>query len=340
VSPLRIAIVGCGQVVRLAHLRVLQEHPDVTVVAIADRDPEARVFCDRHAPAVRFFGECDELLHQVELDAVLIALPTLMHRDAAVAAFGKGLHVYLEKPIAATIADGEAVVAAWHRAGTVGTIGFNCRFNALYREMRDAIAAGEIGTPIAIRASWTANWPALATWRLSPASGGGALLELASHQVDLCRFLLSTEISKASGTTWSNRQVDEAAMLTLSLANGTHAQLFASYGSVEEDRWEVYGDKGKLVVDRYSSLQVERVPSVAAGGLASSVRRTMNEIAHLAYGLEKRRTPGHEPSYAASLAAFVEAARRRQQGTPSLDDGLVALRAIVAARETSESGSP
>ena len=309
------------------------------VVAIADPDPSARDYCAQHAPSTKCFSDYGELLNHAALDAVVIALPTLVHRDAATLAFERGLHVYLEKPVASTIADAEAILASWRRAGTVGAIGFNCRFNTLYRELQRVIAAGEIGTPVAVRAAWTANWPTAATWRLSPATGGGALLELASHQVDLCRFLLSTEISAIAATRWSNREVDEAAMLQLTLASGVRAQLFVSYGTVEEDRWEVYGDKGKLVVDRYNSLLVERVPLSASGGLGNVVRRVINEVSHLSYGLKKHRAPGREPSYAQALCAFVHAVRSGQQASPSLDDGFASLRAIDLARRSSAKAS-
>lgn len=331
---LRIGILGCGRIIRLAHLRSLQEHAGVRVVAMADPDPGARAYCAEHAPSAIYYTDHRELLSRAALDAVVIALPTLLHRDAATLAFERGLHVYLEKPVASTIADAEAILASGRRAGTVGAIGFNCRFNRLYRELKRAISAGEIGTPIAVRAAMTANWPTAATWRLSPDAGGGALLELASHQVDLCRFLLSTEISSATATTWSNRGVDEAAMLQLTLANGVHVQLLVSYGTAEEDRWDVYGDKGKLVVDRYNSNLVEHVPLRASGGIASAVRRAVSELTRVPYGLEKRRAPGQEPSYRASLHAFVETVRTRRQGSPSLEDGLAALRVIDVARSS------
>jgi predicted dehydrogenase len=331
---LRIGILGFGRIVRLAHLRVLASIPGVRVVAIADADPASREHAAREAPAARVLSDALELLAMPDLDAVVIALPTLAHRDAAVAAFDRGLHVYQEKPIAATVSDGEAMVAAWRRAGTVGRIGFNLRFNRLYRAMRDAIAAGEIGAPITLRTSYVANWPNAATWRVTPSTGGGALLELASHHVDLCRFLFNTEVDSVHATTWSNRDGDEAAMLQLQLGNGVHVQMQMGYGTVEEDRVEVYGAKGKLVVDRYDSLALERVPMQAAGGLSTAVRRLVREGRAIGYGLEKRRVPAQEPSFTASLTAFVESAISGTQSRPDLDDGLASLKVVDAARRS------
>lgn len=337
---LRIGIVGCGRIVRLAHLRVLQTAPDVQVVALADPDPDARAWAARTAPAATTFDDFRELLALPGLDAVVVAAPTLQHREVAVAAFRRGLHVYLEKPIAAARPDAEAIIAAWRDAGTVGVIGFNCRSSALYRQLRSRIREGAIGAPVAVRSALVARWPGESTWRLSPSSGGGALLELASHHVDLCRFIFDAEIEGTEAVTWTNREEDEAAMLCMRLSSGVHVQTLVAYGTIEEDRFEVYGTEGKLVVNRYDSLVVEHVPVIASGGLTSALRHAVREFGAIGYGLEKRSAPGQEPSYRDALLAFVEAARASRQGSPDLEDGLRALSVIENARASSRRPSP
>ncbi len=332
VTLLRVGIIGCGRIVQLAHLRILRDTPGVQVVVIADPDPAMRELATTLVPGVRVVADVEALLAEPALDAVVIAIPTPQHHAAAVAAFARGLHVYLEKPIAPTLAEGEAIIAAWRRAGTVGVVGFNLRFNHLYREMRDAIRAGAIGAPVSVRTSFTACWPGDLVWRIDPSRGGGGLLELASHHVDLCRFLFDTEIVAVDAHCWSNRGPDEAAMVRLALANGVPVQTHVGYGTVEEDRFEVYGSEGKLVVDRYNALALERVPLRAGGGLATAVQRLAREVQAFGYGLEKRRMPAQEPSYTASLHAFLDAVRTGEQPRPDLDDGLAALRAVDAAR--------
>ena len=337
---IRIGILGGGRIVRLAHLRNLLAAPEVRVMAIADPDATARESVARMAPGARVVADAGELLALPDLDAVVIALPTPLHREAALAAFARGLHVYLEKPIAATPDDAEAIVDAWRRAGTVGVIGFNCRFNKLYLDLRAALVAGTIGAVVAVRSALTARWPGDATWRLSPSSGGGALLELASHHVDLCRFLFDAEVVSARALTWSNRGADEAAMLQLTLARGPRVQMLCCYGTVEEDRFEVYGTRGKLVVNRYDSLVLERVPEVAGGGLVSAARHLMREVGAIRYGLEKRSAPGEEPSYRDAMLSFLGGVRSGRQPQPSLDDGLRALAAITMARASALQQDP
>ena len=337
-SVVRVGVLGCGRIARLAHLSALGAMAGVRVAALGDRDPAARAGAARLVPGARVHASMNALLDDPDLDAVVIAVPPPAHREAAVAAFARGLHVYLEKPIAPTLADAESIIAAWRGAGTAGAIGFNLRFNRLYREMRAAIEDGSIGVPVTVRTSWVSRWPDAAAWHVSPAAGGGALLELATHHVDLCRFLLDTEVADASAVTWSVRGSDEGAMLQLQLANGVHVQGQFGYGTIEEDRFEVYGSEGKLVVDRYNSLALERVPVRAEGGLARALRHLTREMGAMRYGMEKRRAPAAEPSYRASLAAFVDAVRSGRAAAPDLEDGLRALRVIDRARAAARRG--
>ena len=330
--PLRVALLGCGRITRLSHLQVLLTTPGAKVVAVADPDPEARAWAAGMAPDAKPYADFGDLLSEVSADAVVVAMPTPLHRDAAVQAFGRGMHVYLEKPIAQTLDQAREIVAAWRRASVVAAIGFNCRWNALYRELKAAIDRAEVGPPVAVRTAYTAGWPGDATWRLRPEAGGGALLELASHHVDLLRFLFGSDVTAVVATTWSNRGDDQAAMLQVRLESGLMAQTIVSYGTVEEDRVEVYGTNGKLVVDRYDSLVVERRPARAAGGLQSAMRRVMQEMSGIRYGFEKRRAPGQEPSFRASLSAFLEAVRRGQPASPDLIDGYRSLEVVDAAR--------
>jgi predicted dehydrogenase len=204
--------------------------------------------------------------------------------------------------------------------------------------MKELITDGAIGKIVAARTAWTAKWPEDATWRLSPASGGGAIFELASHHIDLLRFMFDTEVQSVSAMSWSNRGDDEAAMIQLRLRSGLHAQTLVSYGPREEDRFEVLGTKGKLSIDRYDSLVVDHQPLNASGGLGSAVRRLKSEVGAMRYGLEKQRSPGQEPSFFESISDFVEASITGSPTKPDLEDGLRAVEVAVAARLSAREG--
>lgn len=330
----RIALVGCGRIARLSHLEVLARHPDAELVAFADVDSESLGIARARVPGARAFEDYRELLSVVAPEAVLVALPTRLHRDAALAVLGAGAHLYLEKPIAGTLREAKEIHDAWKQTPLVGRIGFNARFNRLYMRLRDAVASGEIGRPVAARSAFTALFPAEATWRTKPSTGGGALLELASHHVDLMRFVFGSGARSVRATTWSNREDDESAMLEIELRNGVHVQTLVAYGTIEEDSFEIFGTEAKLRVNRYDSLIAERIAPRAAGGLSSAVSRLRSEVGALGYGLEKRKSPGREPSFAASIGQFLGAVRGGFQASPDLGDGLEAIEVIDAAKRS------
>ena len=333
-GPIRLALLGCGRISRLAHLPNILADSRIELVGIAEADDERRRSLVREAPGVEVSADVAGLLRSVEPQAVVIALPTLAHREAALAAFGVGAHVFLEKPIAAKREDACAIVRAWRESGRIGMIGFNCRRNHLYLQLRRAIARGDIGKPVAARTAYTAKWPADTTWRLAAETGGGAFLELASHHVDLLRFIFDAEVRTVIATSWSNRGDDVAGMLQMELSSGVVAHTMVSYGTVEEDRFEVYGSNGKLTVDRYDSLVVNGRGTDAVGGMTSARRHLTGELRGFRYGIRKRRAPGEEPSYGETISAFTEAVLEPKAVAPDIDDGLRALEVIDAARRS------
>ena len=333
-SDLRLALLGCGQIVRAVHLPVFSRLRGVRIVAIAEGDSTARAWAALQVPGAAIYEDYRSLLELAEIEAAVIALPTALHADAAVAAFGRRAQVYLEKPMAATLDEADAIVAAWEGAGTVGRIGFHSRFNRLHGALRDAVGRGEIGRPLVVRTTFTAPWPVGDGWHATASASGGALFELASHHIDLLRWIFGTEIVSVQTSTWPVREKDEAAVLQLELANSVRAQIFVAHGTVEENRVEVYGDAGKLEVNQYDSLRLRRTTLRAAGGLRAALVGLGLELMELGYALEKRRFPAHQPSFAHSLRAFVESVRTGDHASPDLHDGHAVQRVLTAARES------
>jgi predicted dehydrogenase len=299
-----IGVIGCGNLTRGVHLPTLAKLPGVRVAAVADADP-------RRLPAgMKGYTDHRQLLDRPDLHAVVIATSNASHAEIAIAAFQRGKHVYLEKPIAPSLPEANRVIEAWKQAGTIGMIGFNYRFNPLYAALQRDI--GRVGDPVAVRSVFSVARRELPDWKKTRTTGGGVLLDLGSHHVDLVRFFFGQEIRAVSAAVRTVHTEADTATLELRLAGGVLIQSFFSWSAVEEDRFEIYGTTGKLAVNRY------------AGGVA--------------YRLSKRFAPGRELSYRAALGAFVAAVRCRQPVQPDLADGFQALRVIIAAEESARTG--
>ncbi len=334
--PLRVAVLGCGEGAQRHHLPALAGLRGVRVAAVADLDPGCLAAAGRQVPGSHIFTDWRAAIEQAEVDAAVVCLPSSLHADAAVATLERGLHVYVEKPLALTVADADQTVQAWRRAGVVGMTGFNYRFNRLYRSARRILGSGRLGAVVAARSAFTIASARLPAWKLAPGSGGGALPDLGSHHADLVQWLFGEPVEAVSAVIRSRASVEDTAHVSLRLAGGLVVQSLFAYGAVDEERLEVYGSAGKLVVDRGRHQDAFVEPATRAR--LKRVLAGARDLSHVGYILEKRFAPGHEPSHRTALAAFADAVRTGVRATPDLADGRAAVAVVEAAERSAHSG--
>jgi predicted dehydrogenase len=331
-----IAVVGCGRIAHLAHLRVLSALPGVKVAAIADPDPARLAEAARLVPGAARFADYYELFTHVPVDASVLTLPPALHAEAAVAAFEHGHHVYLEKPLATNIPDADRVTAAWKRSGRIGMLGFNYRFHPLYRTARRHLRDAALGNLAGARTVFSSASRTLPEWKRRRQTGGGALPDLASHHIDLAWFLFREPVVEVSSFVRSGDIEADSATLQLVLANGLPMQTFCSIDSVTQDRFDIYGRHGCLHIDRYAQTLSLGAAAHHDGRLA----RLQREVLNGAGALRRVLRASGEPSYPAALEAFVSAVRRGTAGDddPSIADGHRSLLVVDAAERSAESG--
>ena len=228
------------------------------LVAVADPDPQAR----RRAAALgaRPATNMGALLDDPAVQAVYVATPNHLHRAAVEAAAAAGKPVLCEKPMAATLTDAEAMARAVRRAGIPYGTAFDQRHHAAHAAMRAAVADGAIGRVTAIRiayACWVDVGWTRDNWRADPVrAGGGALMDLAPHGIDLAAFLLGEPVIDIAALTQSRVQdyaVDDGALLIGRTASGVLVQLHVAYNCPEalpRRRLEVLGTTGQLLAER------------------------------------------------------------------------------------------
>jgi predicted dehydrogenase len=335
---LRVGLLGCGRIARLSHLPLLARLPGIELAAIAEPDPGNREACRSLAPGAKRFEHYQELLAERSLDAVIICLPPALHAEAAIAGFERGLHVYLEKPLATTLEDGRRIVRAWRDAGTTGWIGFNFRFHPLAVELRAALARGVVGAPLAARTTFGAGSRELPEWKRRRASGGGALLDLASHQFDLLPFLLGQQIVEVGCLVSSRCSEDDTALSQLRFSGGAVASVLTALSAVEEHRVEIVGPGGELTFDRYHASRLRFRPPRRDFGRSARLRDAGGLITGWPRALRDVLLPRRERSFALALAAFAEAARGRASPGPDLESGLRSLAVVLAAEQAARAG--
>ncbi len=188
-----------GQVHARAYARLAHHYPQLGVrprlVAVADPVDGARAdFMARYAPE-RVTTDWRELLTDPRIEAVSVTAPNLLHRQIGCAVAQAGRHLWIEKPVGLGAADAQAVADAVAAAGVVAAVGFNYRTVPALARARAVVADGGIGAPtharIALFTDYAAHPRGALSWRFTLAQGGhGVLGDLASHGVDLARYLL------------------------------------------------------------------------------------------------------------------------------------------------------
>ena len=332
----RIGIAGCGRIANFFHIPILSRLPGAELAALSDIDPDRLAEAGLGGYAKRY-ASAEALIASPAVEAVVLCTPPAQHAPLAVAAFAAGKHVYIEKPLALSPAEGGDVRAAWHGAGTVGMMGFNFRYHPAYLDLKRRVAAGEVGDVLAVRSSFCSARRALPDWKQAASTGGGALRDLGAHHLDLIPWLLGSPIHAIAMA--ERGQVTEAdtALLTIELGNGIAIQTFlCASAATSENRVEVIGTGGRIVAD---TAFAAAGPVQRAGGRLARYRH-MGRIArdNLRPRMVLAASPP-EPSFAAALSAFVRAvARNDAAGAPGIPDGQQSLRAVHAAEQSARTG--
>lgn len=190
-TPLRVAVAGCGRIASSQHLPALRAAAEAglaELVGVCDVDP-ARAQAAALPYGVPASASLDELLERTRPQVVTVATLPSSHRDLTLQALAAGCHVLCEKPVAMNLAEAEEMVAAAERTGRLLSICFEYRYWDESAYLRERIAAGHFGHIHAVR-TWGGMPRGFPFWRRRADAGGGALAHWTIHNIDLALWLL------------------------------------------------------------------------------------------------------------------------------------------------------
>jgi predicted dehydrogenase len=234
VERVRTALLGCGKVGQI-HVAVLSELRESELVAVCDVDRErAESYAARYGG--RVYCEFERMLAESGAQAVVIGTPHPQHAGASVRAAEAGVHVLVEKPMAATLADCDLMLAAARKAGTLLGVISQRRWYEPVLRMKAAIDAGKIGEPT-LGVFEMLSWRDPSYYRSDPwrgrwdTEGGGVLVNQSPHQLDLLQWFMG-EIDEISGC-WANLnhpgiEVDDTAVATIRFRSGALGSIVTS----------------------------------------------------------------------------------------------------------------
>ncbi|MDR2984733.1 MAG: Gfo/Idh/MocA family oxidoreductase [Nocardiopsaceae bacterium] len=204
------------------------------VVTCYARSPEARAtFAAKNG--CRAAESLDALLDDQEVDGVLIATPHTTHADLIARAAAAGRHIFVEKPLALTVAEARSAIDAAERAGVILQVGQNARRQPAIRRIKAMLEAGDLGTVLQLegnRSGPAAHAPGLAPWRADPAeSPAGAMAAMGSHVVDTLHYLAgpASRVFAFSVDRLDVRPIDDATAVTIEYESGPLGYIGTSY---------------------------------------------------------------------------------------------------------------
>ena len=252
---LRWGIAGCGWVARDFVAPAIAASQNGVLAALHDVSAPALARLSGLFPQAAPCADLGGFLRGI--DAVYVASPNHAHRPLVEAASARGVHVLCEKPMAANMADARAMVTACERAGIVYATAFDQRFHPAHQHIARLVRGGGLGTVTALRivyCCWVGPGFQGDNWRIDPArAGGGALIDLAPHGLDLASMMLGerlTEVAALGQSRVHDYAVEDGALLMARTDSGTLVQLHVAYNCPEtfpRRRLELVGTGAQIV---------------------------------------------------------------------------------------------
>lgn len=299
-----------------------------------------------------------------ETDIVDICTPNNLHKDAILSAMANGKHIYCEKPLVVNMAEAREIQAAMNTYRATAQMTLQNRFFPATIRAKELIDEGRLGKILEFRAAYlhsgSADPQAPLKWKLSGASGGGVIADLASHVLDLTHHLIGdysaltaqTRIaypdrpSAADPTKRVTVDAEDSVMILARMKSGAQGQISASKiatGAEDELRIEIHGSQGALRYNGMDPHHVEFYDATAAGSPFGGVRGWTSIDTGQRYE-KPAGFPG--PKFAIGwmrahmqcIYSFLEHVHAGRPGDPGLDQGIYIQSLIERVRESAASG--
>lgn len=248
-----VALLGFGAI-GAQHARAVRETPGLHLIAVCDSNPARAEEALASDPGVLVHASAEDLLDDPRVDIVVISTPPDSHASWAMAALERGKHVVVEKPMALTTAECDALLAQAERTGLSVSVYQNRRFDPDYMLIRDVVRAGGVGEVFHIEAFVGGYGHPCNYWHSDAEVSGGALFDWGSHVIDQVLDLLPGEVESVTAANhkrvWHDVTNADHARMTMHFSGGREATfIYSDLAAALKPRWYVLGTHGALTGD-------------------------------------------------------------------------------------------
>ncbi len=257
---IRVGIVGAGLIAK-QHAASVVRHDNATLVAIGALERDAADQLAAKYEGVRSAGSLDELLDAGDIDALIVATPTDTHEMLACQAMQRGVHVFVEKPMARTLDSAQRMVDCARETNRVLAVGHVIRYFPEYQAMHRTIESGSLGQIAAATFGRQCQQPDWAAdgWHTSMERSGGVVVDMMIHDVDLVRWYFGEPERVYARALGSDRYNGlDYAVATLTMPNGAVCQLTGNWAEPAgfSQYAEICGSEGMLTYDSRTTSEM------------------------------------------------------------------------------------
>jgi predicted dehydrogenase len=326
---IRYGVVGAGWISQEAFIPGVAQSGNSRIEAIVTGDlAKAQKLADFHGiPQVVSYSDYDALLAADAVDAVYIALPNSLHADYTIRAAKAGKHILVEKPLAISVAESEAMIAAAKDAGVYLMTAYRLHNEPGTVALLEKIRSGAIGTPLFFQSVFAFQM-APGNHRLKAEHWGGALQDVGVYCVNAARHVFGEEPVEVTATKHQPKddprfiEVEASIAATLRFPSGGIAQIIASFGAAAVDGYHVTGSEAEVELDPGFRFET-----------ATTMRIRKNGV------IEETRFPQVD-HFGGQVAYFSDCIMNGTPPEADGDEGLCDMRVLLAIEEAADTGKP
>lgn len=246
-------VVGAAGIADRRTIPALLKNEENELVAVMDRVEEAaKKIGEKYN--VPYFTDEAEMLKTVECDAVYIGTPVFCHKEQALTALKYGKNVFIEKPLAISEADSAEILDAFKAAGKQLTVGYMMKYHNLHEKAKSFVKNDKIGTVVNVRMQFSCWYPDITgAWRQNKKlGGGGAVMDLGVHCMELVEYVLDDKIEKIKAfysTRTFKYEVEDGAVMIFETKKGVLGEIAVNFNIPDDasvSKFELYGTKGYI----------------------------------------------------------------------------------------------
>lgn len=256
-SKVKWGVIGAGGIADRRTIPGMMLAENAELVAVMEVNMDLAEEIRAKYSAKKAYDNEDALLADPDVEAVYIASPVSSHKEQAMEAAKAGKHILIEKPLALSVKDGEEVLEYCKNQGVKIAAGFMMRFHAYHQKLKEMIQGGAIGRVVSCGAQFTCWYPDMENaWRQNKTlSGGGALMDMGVHCIDLIQYITGGKVIKVvalNGTQTFKYEVEDSSSILFELDNGAFCHVDSNFNipdAAAKWRMEFYGTKGRIIAD-------------------------------------------------------------------------------------------